>query len=66
MLRCRLPRLVVDGQRIDRRDVATELRLLNPNEIGVLEWYGPHRDGPIEHGGGDCLLLVWTRRYLPH
>jgi hypothetical protein len=65
-LKCPLAaiRLYIDGSRIDRRDVASELRFLKPDEAGVLEWY--IRGAPLEFGGGGCTLLVWTKRYLPH
>lgn len=58
-----LSRLFVDGVRIDVRDMAAELRLLKPDEVGLIEWY--IRNAPLLYGGGSCVLFVWTKRYFP-
>jgi len=62
--RC-LSHLWIDGQEVKPRDIAFELKLLKPNEIGVLEWY--NRGGaPMRFNNQSCVLIVWTRRALPH
>jgi hypothetical protein len=52
----------IDGVEIRRDPLA--LRLLKPEEIGVMEWY--IRGTPPQFGRGGCTLVIWTKRALPH
>jgi len=63
--RC-VSRLWIDGLQIrgSLSELKYEIRLLKPSEIGEMEWY--ERGAPIEFGGGGCMLVIWTKRALPH
>lgn len=62
-LRCR-PSLWIDARRIDAGATVLELRLLSPDNIGIIEQYRSS-SAPPQFGRNPCgLVLIWTKHAL--